>query len=351
MPSPASTAKRICVTGASGFIAAHLVQQLLEQGHTVIGTVRGAAEKYPYLTGLPGAQERLKLVEANLLEEGAFDDAVAGCDVVMHTASPYVVNVKDPQTELVDPALQGTTNVLRSCAKSSSVKRVVLTSSLAAITDEPDPEKVFSERDWNTKSNLKRNPYYYSKTLAEKAAWDFVEQQTPGFDLVVINPYMVIGPSLGPSLNESNKVLRDMLSGVYPTIMSVNWGFVDVRDVAKAHVQAMDVEAASGRYLVVSDDNLRMSEVVSILKDNGYAGYKLPKVNLASPFGDKIMRLLSYTQPKGSGSYMRTHIGREMRYDNSKVKGELNMQFISAKESILAAAKDLLKWQHLKARA
>lgn len=343
--------RKVCVTGASGFIAAHLVQQLLAQGHTVVGTVRGTADNYPYLTRLPGAKERLQLVQANLLEEGAFDAAVAGCDVVMHTASPYVVNVKDPQKELVDPALQGTTNVMRACAKANSVTRVVLTSSLAAITDEPDSDKVFSERDWNTKSNLKRNPYYYSKTLAEKAAWDFVAQQSPGFDLVVINPYMVIGPSLGPALNESNKVLRDMLSGVYPTIMSVNWGFVDVRDVAKAHVQAMNISDASGRYLVVSDDNLKMADVVDILKTHGYQDYKLPKVNMATPFGDKVMKLLSYTQPKGSGSYMRTHIGREMRYDNTKVKEELKMQFITAKESILAAAQDLLKWQHLQARA
>ncbi|MDX1452834.1 MAG: aldehyde reductase, partial [Oleiphilaceae bacterium] len=259
MSEPKQQTQKVCVTGASGFIAAHLVKQLLEQGYEVTGTVRGQADDYPYLTNLPGAQERLQLVQADLLKKGAFDAAVADCDVVMHTASPYVVNVKNPQKELVEPALQGTTNVLRSCLKSASVKRVVLTSSMAAITDQPDSNKVFSEADWNEKSSLQRNPYYYSKTLAEKAAWDFVDQHNTPFDLVVINPYMVIGPSLGPGLNESNKVLRDMMSGVYPTIMSVNWGFVDVRDVAKAHVLAMQTPTASGRYLVVSNDNLKMS--------------------------------------------------------------------------------------------
>ncbi len=338
--------QRVCVTGASGFIAAHAVQQLLEAGYEVVGTVRGKANNYPYLTGLDGAKERLTLVQADLLNDGAFDTIVADCDFVLHTASPYFVDVKDPQKELVEPAVKGTENVLSACAKSPKVKRVVLTSSMAAITDEPDSNKVFSEADWNTRSSLKRNPYYYSKTLAEKAAWDFVDKHASNFDLVVINPFLVCGPSLGPGLNESNKIIKDLLSGVYPAIMSVNWGFVDVRDVAKAHILAMETPEASGRYLV-SNENLKMADVVDMLKREGFGNYKLPKANLACSFGDKVMKVLSYTQPKGAGSYMRTHIGREMRYDNSKVKKELGIQFIQAKDTITAAIKDMIKWQHL----
>jgi len=345
-----NTNQKVCVTGASGFIAAHAVKELLEKGYEVTGTVRGKAVNYPYLTDLPGAQERLTLMQADLLDEGAFDDIVKDCDFVLHTASPYVVNVKDPQKELVEPAVKGTTNVLSACAKSDRVKRVVLTSSMAAITDEPDSGKVFSESDWNARSSLKRNPYYYSKTLAEKAAWDFVDDKKADFDLVVINPFMVIGPSLGPGLNESNKVLRDILAGAYPTIMSVNWGFVDVRDVAKAHILAMETPDASGRYLV-SNENLKMSELVNFLKEQGFGHYKLPKVNLACSAGDRVMKLLSYTQPKGAGSYMRTHIGKQMRYDNSKVKRELGLEFIPAKVSITEAIADMIKWQHLKAKA
>lgn len=337
---------KICVTGASGFIAAHIVKQLLEKGYKVKGTVRSPADHYPYLTSLPNAEDNLELIQADLLSEGAFDQAVSDCDYVLHTASPYVVNVKNPQAELVEPALKGTLNVLNSCAKSSQVKRVVLTSSFAAITDEPNEQHVFSENDWNQKSDLKRNPYYYSKTLAEKAAWDFIKQEQTSFDLVVINPYMVLGPSLGPGLNETNKIFKDMLSGVYPTIMSVNWGMVDVRDVAKAHILAMEKGAASGRYLV-ANESWKMQDVVDYLKQAGYSNYKLPKINLASPFGDKVMKLLSYTQPKGSGSYMRTHIGQEMRYDNNKVKTELELEFISAKQSMRDAVEDLIKWQHV----
>src|SRR5580765_4206043 len=138
------TDKPVCVTGASGFIAAHIVRELLERGYRVRGTVRSLRQpgKYTFLTQLPGAADRLELVEADLLAPGSYDAAVAGCDVVMHTASPYLIDVKDPQRDLVDPAVKGTLNVLTS-AKAAGVGRVVLTSSMSAISDEPVEGKVF----------------------------------------------------------------------------------------------------------------------------------------------------------------------------------------------------------------
>ena len=349
----------VCVTGASGFIAAHAVEQLLAKGYNVIGTVRGDASKYPYLTSLPGAEERLTLTQADLLTEGAFDDILEGCDYVLHTASPYIIDVKDPQRDLVDPAVQGTIHVLDACKKSSTVKRVILTSSIAAITDEPDNDHVFTEADWNEKSSLDRNPYYFSKTQAEKAAWHFfeknklednkLEENKVKFDMVVINPFIVIGPSHGPSLNTSNQIIRDIMKGLYPTIMTVNWGFVDVRDVAKSHILAMETPSASGRYLC-ANQSMSMTELVNFLRESGYQKYRLPKINMASPFGTKVMKVLSYTQPKGVGTYMRTNMGRNMQYDNTKIINDLAMEFIPAKTSILDAVEDMLKWKHLKAR-
>ena len=336
----------VCITGASGFIASHIIKQLLEQGYKVKGTVRGDISKYTYLDELPGANVLLELVQADLLTEGSFDEIIEGCDYVLHTASPYFVNVKDPQTELVDPAVKGTLNVLAACAKAKSVKRVVLTSSMAAITDEPNNNKVFTEEDWNTLSSLKRNPYYYSKVQAEKSAWDFVKSNNTDYDLVVINPFVVIGPSLGPGLNESNKIFKDMLSGGYPTVMSINWGLVDVRDVAKSHILAMETTSASGRYLV-SNEAMEMKDVVSFLKNNGFNKYRLPLVNLASPVGDKIMKILSYTQPKGSATYLRSHLSKKMQYNNSKVKRDLGLEFVTAKDSIIDTLDDLIKWKHL----
>ena len=340
------TNKPVCVTGASGFIAAHIVRELLLEGYSVRGTVRKSPKNYSFLLGLPGAGERLELVEADLLSEGAYDKAVAGCEAVMHTASPYVINVKNPQTNLVDPAVNGTETVLESCMKSGSVKRVIFTSSIAAITDEPDSMKVFTEKDWNTMSSLDRNPYHYSKTLAERAAWDFIMRKRPIFDLVAINPFMVIGPSLGPSLNTTNKIIRDIMTGLYPGVMDINWGFVDVRDVAKAHLLAMQTESASGRYLC-SGDAMHMREVVALLKSSGFDTYSLPKVDLSGKVGTLLMKLLSFTQPKDTGTYIRTNIGQTMRYDNSKIKRELGISFIPAKKSIIDAVKDMVKWGHL----
>jgi dihydroflavonol-4-reductase len=341
-----NTSKPVCVTGASGFIAAYIVRDLLAQGYRVRGTVRKSAEHYPFLINLPGAADNLELVEAELLQRRAYDRAVAGCDFVIHTASPYEVNVKNPQKDLVDPALNGTESVMESCLKSGSVKRVVFTSSIAAITDEPDSSKVFTEKDWNTMSSLERNPYHYSKTLAERAAWDFIMKEKPDFDLVVINPFMVIGPSLSQSLNTSNQIIRDIMIGVYPGIMDLNWGFVDVRDVAKAHLLAMKTGAASGRYLC-SAESMHMRELVALLKSSGYGGYALPKIDLSGKAGTLLMKLLSFTQPRDTGTYIRTTVGRTMRYDNSKIKRELGISFMDVKKSIIETVEDMIRWGHL----
>lgn len=340
------TKKPVCVTGASGFIASHIVKQLLEQGYRVRGTVRKSSQNYPFLLALPGAAEHLELVEADLLAPGSYDKAVEGCDYVMHTASPYEINVKKPQADLVDPAVNGTETLLESCLKSGCVKRVILTSSIAAITDEPDSSKVFTEKEWNIMSSLDRNPYHYSKTVAELAAWDFVMKKRPTFDLVAINPVMVIGPSLTPSLNTSNQIIRDIMIGIYPGIMDLNWGFVDVRDVARAHILAMETDTASGRHLC-SAEALHMREVVALLKSSGFDKYALPKIDLSGTIGTLLMKMLSFTQPKDTGMYIRTSIGRTMHYDNSKIRRELGISFMPVRESLIETVKDMVKWGHL----
>jgi len=337
----------VCVTGASGFIGAYIVRELLEHGYHVRGTVRSLKNptQYAYLTSLPGAAERLELLPGDLLIEGSYDLAIAGCDTVIHSASPYVLDVKDPQTDLVDPALNGTLNVLDACKKATTVKRVVLTSSNAAITDEPEPGKVYSEKDWNEKSSLTRNPYYYSKTVAERAAWDFMKEKSPSFDLVVINPTAVIGPSLGPSLNPTNGVFQALLTGVYPAIMNLSWGFVDVRDVAKAHRLAMETPDAKGRFLCVNK-TVSAREVVDLLKREGYT-YKLPRLSLESGFGNFLVKLMSYAQPSGIGTYLRTQVGRDYLFDNNKIKQELGLEFIPVEQSILETTADVIQWGHV----
>ena len=341
----------VCVTGASGFIGVHIVKDLLEQGYVVRGTVRALnpPEKYDYLTNLPGAETRLTLLEAELLSEGSYDDAVAGCDYVIHIASPYVMDVTDPQSDLFAPAVKGTLNVLRACRKAHAVRRMVLTSSSAAITDEAQTGKLFTEDDWNEKSSLHRNPYYFSKVSAERTAWEFVEDEEVKFDLVVINPSYVIGPALNPGLNTTNLILSNLLSGGFPAKFNLEWPFVDVRDVASAHRLAMEAPRAKGRYLC-SHESWTLSRTAEFLYEHGYTKYRLPSINMMSGLGNGIGRLLSYAQPSGTGTYLRTHIGREIRFDNGKIKRELGMEFIPIEESLLETVEDLLKWGHLERR-
>ena len=347
------TAKPVLVTGATGFIASRIVEQLLAKDYHVRGTVRSLKKERELglLRALPGATDRLELVEADLTATDAFDRPAAGCEYVIHTASPYFLDATDPQHDLVDPAVNGTEGVLAACQRARTVKRVVLTSSMAAITDEPDARRVLTESDWNMKSSLTRNPYYYSKTVAERAAWQFVERERPPFDLIAINPFLVVGPSLMPALNVSNQIFVDLLKGTYPGIVSLTWGFVDVRDVADAHVRAMETPPAHGRY-ICAGGTASMRSVVDLLTRHGWAaGYKLPSFGLDNAVGDVVVRLASHLQSKGVGSYLRTHVGRVPRYDTSKIQRELGIRFRSVETTVLDTMTDLRRWQHLPAAA
>lgn len=338
--------KTICVTGASGFVGSRIVADLLERGDRVRATVRDPSkEKYGFLKELAGAEERLTLHAGRLLEEGSFQEAMEGCDGCIHTASPYAIDVADPQRDLVDPAVQGTENVLNEAYR-AGIRKVVVTSSMAAITDEPDPEKVLTEEDWNEKSSLTRNPYYLSKAEAERAAWALAKDRE-GLHLVVINPYVIMGPSLCPSLNTSTGILVDLLTGKYPGKVDINWGIVDVRDVSKAHLLALDKEEAEGRFICV-DHLAPMGWVVDTLREAGYGeGFKLPKMDLSGSIGTGMVKLLSYAQPKGTGSYLRTHLGRVPRFDSTKSKEVLGLAYMSLEETLVDTVEDLFGWGHL----
>ncbi|WJX93712.1 Coumarine and phenylpropanoid biosynthesis [Trifolium repens] len=261
--------KVVCVTGAAGFIASWIVKFLLQRGYTVRGTVRDPSnpKKVDHLLKLDGAKERLQLFKADLLEEGSFDSIVEGCDGVFHTASPVRFVVNDPQAEVIDPALKGTLNVLKSCAKSSSVKRVILTSSVSAVvfnTKPKNPEVVVDET-WFSDPDLCRESklwYTLSKTLAEAAAWKFANENN--IDMVVINPTMVVGSLLQPEVNESVETILKLINGIpFP---NKAFGWVDVKDVAHAHVNAYEIASASGRYCL-ADRVVHYSEIARILRD------------------------------------------------------------------------------------
>jgi dihydroflavonol-4-reductase len=341
-----SPSRTVLVSGANGFIAAHAVEQLLKRGDTVIGTVRDPRDsgKNSALLAMEGAGERLRLVAADLSGSDPFS-AHMDVDAVLHMASPYVLNVRDPQRDLVDPAVNGTLAMLRAAAASPRVQRVVMTSSMAAITDEPDG-RVLTEADWNTSSSLTRNPYYFSKAEAERAAWRFMETEKPHFDLVVINPFLVVGPAHTQAINTSNQVFVDIIGGKYPAIMALEWGFVDVRDVANTHLAALDHPNAKGRYICAAG-NMNMSDLVSLIRRLGYPG-KLPSLRLDGAAGTALMKLASHGQPTGVGSYLRTHLGRVPRFDNSKARRELGSNFRPVADSIADTLADLARWDHIK---
>ncbi|CAJ1957982.1 unnamed protein product [Sphenostylis stenocarpa] len=273
------TGRVVCVTGASGYIASWIVKFLLHRGYTVKASVRdpGDPKKINHLLNLDGAKERLRLCKANLLEEGSFDSVVQGCDAVFHTASPFYHDVKDPQAELLDPAVKGTLNVLKSCVNSPSLKRVVLTSSIAAVAynGKPRTPDVVVDETWFSDPGFCRESrmwYTLSKTLAEDAAWKFVKENN--IDMVTINPAMVIGPLLQPVLNTSAASILNVVNGAQ-TFQNASFGWVNVKDVANAHILAYESASANGRYCLV-ERVAHYSDIVKSLRDL-YPTLQLPE--------------------------------------------------------------------------
>jgi len=341
------TERPVLVTGASGFVGSQIVRELLEHGYRVRGTARSPARvlEQGHLSALPGATERLALIAADLNQTGSFDQAVSGCEYVIHTASPYVITVDDPKRDLVDPAVNGTRSVLTAARDAGQVRRVVVTSSFAAVTDQPDGS--FNEEVWNTASSLQRNPYYYSKTMAERAAWDIAAQQ-PGFDVISMNPALVIGPSLVPAINESNQVLADLTKGRYPGIISLAYGLADIRDVATAHRLAIETPGASGRYLCTAGV-WTMRQIVEFARASDLGLTRLPSISLDNAFGTGLVKLAARFQSPGARSYLQTHLGRLPKIDTTKIRTELGMTFRPLEQTVADAYRDLRRWGHVTA--
>ncbi|KAK9808369.1 hypothetical protein WJX73_007525 [Symbiochloris irregularis] len=303
------------VTGASGYIAVQLVKQLLEKGYIVRGTVRSTKDtaKTEILTQLAGVLPgRLELHEADLLQEGSFDDVVQGADYVFHTASPVIKEPEDAQRDVIDPALNGTKNVLASVIKhKSGIKRVVMTSSVVAVSDFKSPPKngsAFTEDDWAENSSL-ADPYRHSKVLAERHAWKVAEEQ--GFELVTILPTWVLGPILGTRLDSLSMLkTKDFVEGKSDELYG---RMVDVRDVARAHILAAELPHAHGRYIVTDPHGYESGEFWEAL-NRRFPGKRYP------------------SKPYKAGKNV---------IDISKATKDLGLTFISGPEVVCDAAGSL----------
>jgi dihydroflavonol-4-reductase len=332
--------KPVLVTGATGYVAGWLVKRLLEEGITVHAAIRNPDNKKKtahldeLAEKLPGS---IRYFKSDLLEDGSYAKAMEGCELVFHTASPFTTDVKDPQKELIDPAVNGTKNVLEQANKTPSVKRVVLTSSCAAIyTDCTDleltPNGVLTEEIWNTTSSLDHQPYSYSKTLAEKEAWKIAEAQDR-WDLVAVNPSMVLGPALNAKSNtsESFNLFKQMGDGTMKQgVPNAGIGVVDVRDLAEAHFQAGFRPGAEGRH-IISGHNSTFLEIAQTLNQDFGDRYPIPKKALPKWL---LMIMGPMVNKAVTRKWVRNNINKEWKADNSKSKNALGISYRPLRETL-----------------
>ncbi|KAF0690014.1 Aste57867_18576 [Aphanomyces stellatus] len=340
VPPPSTT---VLVTGACGFVASHVILELLRTTDLQVrGTVRSlhARPKFVHLLNMPGASSRLELVEADLLDAACWPAAVDGCAAVLHIASPYVLTVNDPLRDLVEPAERGTEHVLRA-AIAAKIEHILVTSSIAAIADAPEHGKVFTEADWNTRSSLTRLPYYYSKVRAETKAWELVRAAPQPTRLVVLNPAMVIGPSMTNTLNESVRHVIDPLRGNVPALVQISYGLVDVRDVATAHVRALVDTSVHGRHILVADV-WDMDQVVRFYRRR-YPNAAKALPSLSAP--NWAVSVLAHFKPQGPRQYLQANIGHgKYAFSNTKSIETLHMTYRPVEISLADTVQDSLQW-------
>ncbi|KAL1961374.1 hypothetical protein VTO42DRAFT_102 [Malbranchea cinnamomea] len=332
---------RVLLTGGSGFIAAHVLDTLLARGHSVVTTVRSQAKAQKIREAHPGVpKEKLDFVIVeDIARLDAFDQAVISdppFEAVVHTASPFHFRVTDVQKDLLDPAINGTVGLLRAIKRSApTVKRVVVTSSFAAIIDPAkEPTFTFSEEHWNpvTLEMAASNPvhgYRASKTFAEKAAWKFVEDEKPNFTLSTVNPPVVLGPIVHhladlSAINTSNERIRDLITGAAkdgcPPTGTYLW--VDVRDLALAHALAMEKPEAAGQRFFVTAGKFCNREIAEAIWES------FPELRDKLPTGDALKP--GEYPPQGS-----------FGFDNKKSRDVLGLTYRSVKESVVDTVKSL----------
>jgi len=329
----------VTVTGGTGYIASWIVKDLLSDGHQVRITVRDKSKtgKYQHLLDIEKKTAgTLSVFEADLLSTGSFDGAIAGADYVMHTASPFFLDDGgDPQKNLVDPAVKGTTNVLDSVSKAGTVKRVVLTSSIAAIYGDSREmtEKGLSALDeslWNQSSSLNQNPYSFSKTEAEKAAWAIVKTQNK-WDLVTIHPGFVLGPSLTKRADSTSisTLLRILTGEIKSGAPDLRFVFSDVRDVSRGHILAAFTPEAKGRYIIANESG-NLLTLGQIIEAAHKGVYKVPRNLVPKWLVWLIAPTIGFTR-----QFVRDNVGFPVLADNRRSLRDLKMEYTPLKKTVL----------------
>jgi nucleoside-diphosphate-sugar epimerase len=332
--------ERVLVTGGSGFIGSYCILGLLQAGYRVRTTVR-SPEREATVRELLGAESawELAFVTADLTSDDGWGDAVSGCEFVLHVASPFPLGPPKHEDDLIVPAREGALRVL-SAARGAQVRRVVMTSSFAAIGyGVPTGDRPFTEQDWSNPDGDGVSAYAKSKTLAERAAWDFIAAEGSGPELSVVNPVAVFGPVLGPDYSTSIQLVKRLLDGAMPGLPQVAFGIVDVRDVADLHLRAMTDPAAAGeRFLAVAGEFMTVPEIATVLREQmGADASKVPTrvlpnwlVRVVSRFDSSVKQIVP-------------ELGKVKQASNAKAKRVLGWGPRSNEEAIGATAESLLR--------
>ncbi len=331
----------VLVTGGTGFIGVSCIIRLLADGTPVRATVRDLrrTDDLRALVRLGGADPTgIEVVAADLLDDAGWPDAARGVTHVLHVASPFPARQPKDEDELIRPARDGTLRVLRA-ARDAGVRRVVVTSSFAAIGYGPHPGRRFTEEDWTDPDSPTISAYTRSKTLAERAAWDFVAREGGDLELTTVNPGAVFGPAIGTDLSSSLALLRTLLTGEVPAVPRGTVNAVDVRDVADLHVRAMrHPDAAGERFLAVSGDAFTYPELAALLRaELGEAARRVPKrtvpdwvVRVAAPFSADLR-------------YLAFELGTRRNASHEKATRVLGWTPRSREEAVLASARSLIE--------
>lgn len=339
---------KVLVTGGSGFIGSRCILQLLSAGHQVRTTVRDLKRepevRATLKVGVAGSTDGLSFVAADLEKEAGWLEATTGCEYVLHVASPFPANVPKHEDELIIPAREGALRVLRA-SRDAGVKRVVLTSSFAAIGYGHKPHQtLLDETNWTDPNGEGVTAYVKSKTLAERAAWEFIAREGKGMELSVVNPVGVFGPVLGPDYATSILIIQRLMDGAVPGLPRIYFGAVDVRDVAELHLQAMTHPAAKGeRFLAVAGDFLSTLDVARILKRRmGEAAKRVPTRQLP----DWLVRLAALRDP--AVRQIIPELGIVKNATSQKAQRVLGWTPRSNEDAIVATAESLMRLGLLK---
>ncbi|MDF1665203.1 MAG: NAD-dependent epimerase/dehydratase family protein [Planctomycetota bacterium] len=344
MNSESSLSPLVCVTGGSGFVAGHVICELLKRGFRVRATVRDLSieDKVGHLTKMAAQSGgSLELFEADLLVERSFDAPFSNCDFIIHVAAVAKLAAADPMRDIVTPSIQGTQNVLDTIVRVGGVKRYIHTSSVAAVLPTHSKnEELYDERSWNEDATLKNNPYGLAKTGAEKLVWDFIDSLEDGkkFEAVAINPVLVVGPVLAKRhLRASPMVIHDLLVGKFPACPQFSFGIVDVREVAFAHAEALVLEKPERRFLLCNQSRWMVEIGQELAKL--YPQFKIPTAKLPN----FIMYFMAIFDKRLSFANLRSLLGKSTRIDNRRSIDRLKVNYRPIEETLKDCCDSMLE--------